>query len=91
MTSHISHPATLEVGLVDGCPRCEQHAEHPLAGLDAAHLASFWAQMLAVEFSPAFTGPHYRSEAEAACCHQLLEYARFLQRIGIDPRTVEFV
>lgn len=86
MASHTAHDDTLEVGLVDGCPRCAEHAKNPLAGLDTEHLAKFWHRMLLVEWDD--PDARYRSDAEATCCRRLYEYARFLQTIGIDPRTV---
>lgn len=86
MSSHIAHAPTLEVGLVDGCPRCEEHADAPLRGLDKEHLAAFWRQMLAVEWDDPLA--RYRSENEARACTILYEHAIFLRSLGIDPRTV---
>ena len=34
MSIHTIHPDTREHGLADGCPRCDEHAERPLDGLD---------------------------------------------------------
>jgi hypothetical protein len=34
MTSHVLHADVHEVGLQDGCPRCEEHATHPYHSLD---------------------------------------------------------
>lgn len=39
MSTHTFHPDTHEAGLQPGCPRCEEHADHPLAGLDSINLA----------------------------------------------------
>lgn len=86
MSIHTPHESTLDVGLVDGCPRCAEHARRPLDGLDRDHLQAFWRQMLLVEYdSP---DARYRSDAEATCCLRLYEYARFLRSIGIDPTLV---
>ena len=40
MTTHTFHPDTHEYGLADGCPRCDEHAERPLDGLDQENLAN---------------------------------------------------
>lgn len=34
MSSHTRHPDVHTHGLQDGCPRCEEHAEHPERSLD---------------------------------------------------------
>ena len=39
MTVHAFHPDVHVYGLVDGCPRCTEHAEHPLRSLDVLMLA----------------------------------------------------
>lgn len=39
MTTHINHPDCHEGGLVDGCPRCKEHADTPLAELDEEMIA----------------------------------------------------
>lgn len=33
MTTHSPHPDSHTHGLADGCPRCQEHAEHPERGL----------------------------------------------------------
>lgn len=38
MTTHIYHLDTHEHGLFPGCPRCEEHAEHPESSLDAENI-----------------------------------------------------
>lgn len=35
--------------LVDGCPRCDEHAVKPLETLDDTHLRALWERMLQVE------------------------------------------
>lgn len=85
MTTHTPHEATLVVGLVDDCPRCREHAADPLRSLDQAHVQDLWLRMLTVEYHD---GGRYRSNAEGRACRILLGHARFLQTLGIDPRTV---
>jgi len=89
MTSHTAHPDTLEAGLADGCPRCAEHAESPLTGLDRPHIEDLWKRMLACEYDP--FGPHdyrYRTETETKACHRLYDYAQFLRSIGVSPHEV---
>ena len=96
MTAHTYHDASLEVGLVDGCPRCEEHAADPLGGgLDDAHVRDLWERMLGYEFqsdrSAGATDASvngYRSDAESRACHQLYRLALLLRGIGIDPCDV---
>jgi len=38
MATHSVHPDTHTHGLADGCPRCDEHAEEPLQGLDNENL-----------------------------------------------------
>lgn len=40
MSMHTYHEDIHEVGLVDGCPRCEEHANRPFDGLDNTMLAN---------------------------------------------------
>ena len=40
MTSHAWHPDTHTHGLADNCPRCAEHAQHPLLSLDAGNFAA---------------------------------------------------
>lgn len=84
MTSHIAHDSTLDVGLVDECPRCREHAADPLRSLDQAHVQDLWLRMITVEYHDG----RYRSNAEAQAARILFGHARFLQTLGIDPRTV---
>lgn len=83
MTIHTPHESTLEVGLVDGCPRCGEHAADPLASLDSEHITDLWQRMLAVEFDD---DGRYRTENEATACRVLYRHALFLQKTGTDPR-----
>lgn len=86
MSSHIAHESTLDVGLVDGCPRCAEHARDPVASLDSEHLSGLWDRMLDVEYRD--PDARYRSETEAAACRVLYGHARFLRRVGVDPQYV---
>ena len=40
MTSHIEHPDDGDMRLVDGCPRCGEHALHPFDSLDDSMLSA---------------------------------------------------
>lgn len=40
MATHTFHPDTHVYGLADGCPRCDEHAQNPMVGLDSANLAA---------------------------------------------------
>lgn len=40
MTVHAYHPDTHTHGLADDCPRCLEHARHPLNSLDLENLAA---------------------------------------------------
>lgn len=40
MAIHSQHEDIHEVGLVDGCPRCEEHCERPQYTLDSRMLAA---------------------------------------------------
>lgn len=65
MTSHVWHADVHAVGLVDGCPRCAEHAEHPRRALDAVMLAQL-ARRIA-------EGRRPRSNNEAKAMERLLE------------------
>ena len=40
MAIHTEHDSIGSSGLADGCPRCDEHAEHPFWGLDDSNLGS---------------------------------------------------
>ena len=42
MTTHSYHPDTHTHGLCDDCPRCAEHAAHPLFGLDQQNFARIY-------------------------------------------------
>ena len=46
MTLHTYHPDSHSNGLQPGCPRCQEHAEHPERGLDSQNLARLRAGVL---------------------------------------------
>jgi len=81
MSAHIRHTPATVGGLVDGCPRCEEHAGHPLESLDASNLRSLWERMVAFEYDD---DEKYRprSDAEAKAMKIMLSHAQFLRRIG---------
>lgn len=85
---HTHHAQIRLGGLADNCPRCAEHAKHPLDSLDTQNLEALWIRMLDVEFDGV---TEYRSETEAAAGALLVSYARFLGMVGIDPSSVEFV
>ena len=48
--SHTIHPDSHEHGLADDCPRCAEHAEHPLTSLDARNLRTLVERTLRNRF-----------------------------------------
>jgi len=40
MASHSLHPDSHTHGLADDCPRCDEHAEEPLQGLDHENIGA---------------------------------------------------
>ena len=46
MASHTYHPDTHQYGLAEGCPRCEEHAEHPLTSLDEENITMLRLRVL---------------------------------------------
>ena len=46
MASHTLHPDTHTDGLADGCPRCDQHAVHPLESLDETNITALKLRVL---------------------------------------------
>jgi len=45
MSSHTLHDDVHERGLADGCPRCREHAEHPLQSLDNRMLRALFDRL----------------------------------------------
>lgn len=78
MSLHILHPDTIEIGLVDGCQRCAEHAENPFGSLDDEHI-----RQLATRIR---NGLDPRSDNEAIAMNKvkavLLQSVR-LARLGI--------
>lgn len=85
--SHTIHPPILAAGLCDYCPDCVAKTRDPLSTLDDANLGTLWQRMLDVEFRD-HPNIRYRSRAEASVCSEMLVWARFLKRLGIDPLEV---
>jgi hypothetical protein len=84
--SHSFHPDLGDPArpaiLVDGCPRCEEHARN-LTSLDAAFIGALWRKMDAVERKDADT---YASATEKRACVQLWRFALILARYtDVDP------
>jgi len=42
---HTLHPDVHEYGLADSCPRCRQHAEHPLDSMDDTMLRALFDRL----------------------------------------------
>jgi len=82
MASHAYHEDTHEFGLADDCPRCAEHAAHPVT-LDDQNLAALWLRMLDVEFGP--DDASYRSTTEAKAGKYLYDVAVLLERFGVSP------
>jgi hypothetical protein len=73
-----------QYGLADGCPRCAEHAEHPLLSLDRRVLASLIDRVR--QGRPAF------SENDAVALgkvRDIIEGARYLQDIGHQQLGIE--
>ena len=89
MASHIYHPDLEDPArpaiLVDGCPRCEEHARN-LFDLDEKFTAALWRKMVAVNHE---SSEHLRSHAEKTAVDQLWKFALILERYtAIDPWTL---
>lgn len=65
MTCHAYHPDTHTHGLADDCPRCAEHARHPLGSLDPGNLSVLRHRLN--------EGLHARSENEALAMVNLSE------------------
>jgi len=59
MVAHIQHPDSHVYGLIDNCPRCAEHAEHPFDGLADRNLKTL---ILKVRLDDE---PRSQNEAEA--------------------------
>lgn len=79
--SHTFHPPTIDAGLADGCPRCDEHAAHPLESLDSANLRQLWDRMIGLEYQDD-DACRPRSENEGRAMRVLYDHAAFLRRIG---------
>lgn len=82
MSAHIAHEDSIVVGLVDGCPRCEEHAKDPMLSLDADHLNDLWRRMVEFEYLD-HDEWRPRSNAEGLAMKRMHEHARFLLRTGL--------
>lgn len=61
--THTPHPDVHQYGLADDCPRCAEHAEHPLDSLDRECQRDL-LERLNYDWQP-------RSETEALAMHNL--------------------
>jgi hypothetical protein len=89
MALHSSHGTTLLIPLVDGCPRCEQHAQHPFDSLDDAHLRQLTERVLAWMSYKSDSSP--RSNNERLAMRQIEDVIRKYRRLvraGFDPRRL---
>ena len=75
MSTHSLHPSTHEHGLADDCPRCAEHAEHPLDSLDLENQRNL-LQRVNLDL-PA------RSENEAQAMHNLERAMRESERLSL--------
>lgn len=83
MTTHSYHDSTLEVGLVDGCHRCTEHAVHPFASLDDTHIRQIADRVL--------NGDLPRTENEAIAMRKMQEAfmaTKRLESVGITPERI---
>jgi hypothetical protein len=83
-----NHPEDSIPGLVlfVDCPRCAEHATHPVHSLDPQKLKVLWHHMLTVENGREYD--HYRNPVEAKACYILYDYYlafSHLKREGILP------
>lgn len=79
MTMHSFHPDTHEHGLADDCPRCAEHAAHPIQSLDHENLRRIME--LALDQGRAAT---YHDQVAAAQVLTALERAGHLARTDPD-------
>ena len=75
MSTHGFHPDTHEHGLADDCPRCTEHAEHPLDSLDVENLRALLARINA-DYAA-------RSENEARAMQNLERTMREAGRLNL--------
>jgi hypothetical protein len=73
VSTHTFHPDTYEHGLADGCPRCDEHAAHPLESLDSRNLRALIDRVLAHASA--------RSDNEAKAMNIIRDAGRRWERI----------
>lgn len=93
MTMHSLHPDSHEHGLADDCPRCAEHAEHPIRTLDRENLRRIMA--LAISDNRLAGEATYTDQVAAAKVLTALEqagqlastdpelFSRYLERWGV--------
>ncbi len=87
--SHIYHPdlgdPARQAILIDGCPRCEDHARN-IYDLDERFTVALWRKMVAVNHDGT---EKLRSHAEKTAVDQLWKFALILERYtDVDPWTL---
>lgn len=79
MTVHDPHDSTLQVGLVDGCDRCAEHAEHPFDSLDDKHIVQLATMVMARTY------PRTNNEAKALrIIEKVILSAQRLKNLGVE-------
>lgn len=87
MSEHTCKPDHAGV-LADDCPRCDEHASHPmLLGLDQEKTERLWNRMLASSYRAGGSSEEsYETENEAKAGERLYLLGVWLERfLGIDP------
>ena len=74
MSSHKPHPDSHTHGLSDECPRCEEHAQHPLLTLDSINLRNLIQRVVNRE--------GYRSDTERVAMMNVRESLEQAGRIA---------
>jgi hypothetical protein len=83
---HVVHPPIAEVGLADGCPRCEEFAADPFANLSPSILLALVSRTEG--WMRAALGSFPRSSTELAAMRAIetfLAHDRILRRAGWTP------
>ena len=75
VSTHTLHPDSHSHGLADDCPRCAEHAEHPLDSLDLENQRNLLAR-INLEWAP-------RSENEARAMANLERAMRDAGRLSL--------
>lgn len=82
MVSHSIHPDSHEFGLVDDCPRCQQHAVTPVLSLDDENLTALTWRV--IEGKPA------RSHVEGLAMFSVEAIIRGYRKLRQIVPSIEF-